>query len=143
PRTSRRSWRWRRSNRSACLAPSRQAPGSRPRWPPAPTESRIFMTPSQDHMRQAMRLMQAGDLQAATRTLQDALAGTGQPAPMPFAQAAGGHAPAHTAPIEGEFRVVDGGQARPARASASPRADGNARRRFSCAAGELEYLLHI
>ncbi|MGY1520300.1 extracellular catalytic domain type 1 short-chain-length polyhydroxyalkanoate depolymerase [Luteimonas sp. A482] len=101
------------------------------------------MTPSQDHMRQAMRLMQAGDLQAATRTLQDALSGAGYPAPIPFAQDAAGHAAAHVAPIEGEFRVVNEGQARSASAPAGPRADGNGRQRFSCAAGELEYLLHI
>ena len=101
------------------------------------------MTPSQDHMRQAMRLMQAGDLQAATRTLQDALHGIGHAAPAAPAQAAGGNAAAHAAPIEGEFRVIDEGQARSAPAPARPRADGKARRRFSCAAGELEYLLHI
>jgi len=94
-------------------------------------------------MRQAMRLMQAGDLQAATRTLQDALSGAGYPAPIPFAQDAAGHAAAHAAPIEGEFRVVNEGQARSTHAPASPRADGNARRRFSCAAGEVDYLLHI
>ena len=101
------------------------------------------MTPSQDHMRQAMRLMQAGDLQAATRTLQDALHGAGHAAPARPVQEAGVDAAAHAAPIEGEFRVIDEGQARSAPAPARPRADGKARRRFSCAAGELEYLLHI
>lgn len=96
------------------------------------------MKPDLDHMRQAMRLMQAGDLQAATRALQLGLGGVRAAAPS-AADATAGAAPGPV--IEGEFRVVDEGPARPA-ATPFPRSEG-ARQRFACAAGELEYLLHV
>lgn len=59
------------------------------------------MKPDNDTMRQAMRLMQAGDLHAATRTLQQALGSHADTAPAPSAQGEDGVC------IEGEFRVVD------------------------------------
>src|SRR5690606_31703737 len=138
-------------------------------------------------MRQALRQVQAGDLQAATRTIQQALgASAGEAAKHDTTAARWGDA-ATRAPqgasadascIEGEFRVVDDG--RPSRAapppavppsatpssaaqpsavppsaappfaappsaappSAAPPAAGKAREarlRFSCDAGDLEY----
>lgn len=101
------------------------------------------MKPSKDTMRQAMRLMQAGDLQAATRTLQSGLEGGAAAAratPTPdFRKGAAAPGPW----IEGQFRVVDDVRApsRPAPSTARDARDG--RRRFSCDAGELEYLLHV
>lgn len=103
-----------------------------------------------DTMRQAMRLMQAGDLQAATRTLQDRLmggAGEGSAdiAPSPAGRASAGPADC----IEGEFRVVDAGRPADTRRPAdeprpaTPRAPRGGRRRFTCDAGDLEYLLHV
>ena len=106
------------------------------------------MTLGNNTMRQAMRLMQSGELQAATRTLQDALGGNASAAPVPPAQGVRGAAAAREPYIEGEFRVVDGGRARP---TGTPSADStrkrrtatDARLRFTCSAGTLEYLLHV
>ncbi len=50
------------------------------------------MTLGNNTMRQAMRLMQSGELQAATRTLQDALGGNASAAPVPPAQGVRGAA---------------------------------------------------
>jgi poly(hydroxyalkanoate) depolymerase family esterase len=101
------------------------------------------MKPDNDTMRQAMRLMQAGELQAATRTLQHALDGNPGPAPSAPAHEVRGDAAAHGPWIEGEFRVIDGGKARPAQAPSRTPGDADARHRFSCDAGELDYRLHI
>ncbi|MEN1940772.1 PHB depolymerase family esterase [Luteimonas sp. MJ174] len=120
------------------------------------------MNPRNDSMRQAMRLMQAGNLQAATRTIQHALGGKADPAPAPRAHDARGD-DTGSPYIEGEFRVVNAGKSRPAEAPAAkapparaPAAEApaakaplgrtgasGARHRFSCDAGEVDYLLHI
>jgi poly(hydroxyalkanoate) depolymerase family esterase len=82
------------------------------------------MKPSNDTMRQALRLTQAGDLQAATRAIQDALAGGSGAAPaMNTKDSQAGAAPQGDC-IDGEFRVVDGRDA----ASAVPPADTRAAR---------------
>lgn len=96
------------------------------------------MTLDLDHMRQAMRLMQAGDLPAATRALQQRLGGV--PAPAPAARDAAIR-PAPGPHLEGEFRVVDAAPVRPA-VTPGPRG-GAVRERFASVAGELEYLLHV
>ncbi|MBJ7573851.1 PHB depolymerase family esterase [Luteimonas sp. MC1828] len=104
------------------------------------------MTPANNTMRQAMRLMQAGDLQAATRTIQDALGGNAGAAPA--ASEDGGHdvrgnAAARGPYIEGEFRVVEGGKAQTAGVPSKARGGRDSRHRFSCDAGALDYRLHI
>ncbi|MGY0632777.1 extracellular catalytic domain type 1 short-chain-length polyhydroxyalkanoate depolymerase [Luteimonas sp. A478] len=104
------------------------------------------MTPRKDVMHEAMRLMQTGDLQAATRTLQHALGGgAGQASPHPAGSGTGDTA-ANGPCIEGEFRVIDDGEASPAEAPFRAPGAGDvsdARHRLSCDAGELEYRLHI
>ncbi|MBJ6979411.1 PHB depolymerase family esterase [Luteimonas sp. MC1895] len=109
-----------------------------------------------DTMRQAMRLMQAGDLQAATRTLQHRLTGgvgRGSTDTAPAAAGRTGAGPDDC--IEGEFRIVDDGRATdapqagpaprptPAPRPGAPRPPARGRRRFSCEAGELDYRLHV
>ena len=104
------------------------------------------MTSGNTTMRQAMRLMHSGDLQAATRTIQQALGGTTAAAAGPAVQGARdvrGDAAAGGRYIEGEFRVLDGGRARTAGAGPGARPDRGARHRFSCDAGDLEYRLHV
>jgi len=100
------------------------------------------MTPRHDYLRQAMRLMQGGDLQAATRTLQEALGGVNAPASTSAAQTPTGAAAPAAPYIEGEFSVVGEDQTR-SEARTATRAGVDGRQRFSCAAGELEYLLHL
>ncbi|MDH5823605.1 PHB depolymerase family esterase [Luteimonas sp. RD2P54] len=108
------------------------------------------MKPSDHTMRQAMRLMRTGDLQAATRTLQHALAGSIDAPAAPASHAGRGEAHAGAPAIDGEFRVIDGGRA--PRAGAVPAWPGHRaaggdgglpRHRFSCDAGQLEYGLHV
>lgn len=101
------------------------------------------MTPSNDTLRQAMRLMQAGDLQAATRTLQHALGGAAGATPTQAANEARGDAIAPGPYIEGEFRVIDEEGAPSARPRGRPGASGFARLPFACEAGGLEYGLHV
>ena len=101
------------------------------------------MTPSNDTMRQAMRLMQAGNLQAATRTLQDALTGSAGPSPAPAAHDVRRDASARGPYIDGEFHVVDGGKMPSAETPSKQRGASDTRHRFACDAGELDYLLHI
>src|SRR5437762_4925789 len=56
--------------------------------------------PLNSTMREAMRLMQTGDLLAATAAIQQRLGGASEPESPPVA-------PSVTDPIEGTFRVVD------------------------------------
>jgi poly(hydroxyalkanoate) depolymerase family esterase len=68
------------------------------------------MKSSNDTLRHAMHLMQAGDLHAATRAIQQGLGGNAAPVRRPFRH----DAPAPAARedcIEAEFHVVDGGAA--------------------------------
>ncbi|WP_166815923.1 extracellular catalytic domain type 1 short-chain-length polyhydroxyalkanoate depolymerase [Luteimonas yindakuii] len=86
------------------------------------------MNHDNDTMRRAMRLMQAGDLQAATRTLQDALAGNAGPAPAaPAAHDARGDVAGRGACLEGEFRVIDDTKAHDARPPADHHAAADLR----------------
>ena len=81
------------------------------------------MTIYNDKMRQALRLTRAGDLQGATRVIQDALAGpAGGPNPGSTAPASRTDRPAQGHCIDAEFRVVDGSAASSAQAAAEPRA---------------------
>jgi poly(hydroxyalkanoate) depolymerase family esterase len=77
------------------------------------------MKPRNDTMQQALRLMQAGDLLAATQAIQRSLAGGADPAP----RATGSHhaaADVHADCIDGEFRVIDGGQPSSVESPADP-----------------------
>ncbi len=96
------------------------------------------MKPRQDFLHRAMRLMQGGSLHAATRALQEALGGHRAPAPVPGAADA-----ATEPPIDVEFREVEGGRPSGSAARARRSTGGGVRQRFSCAAGEIEYLLHV
>lgn len=109
------------------------------------------MATMNDTMQQAMRLMRSGDLSAATRTLQQRLAGNGPAAASAtdarFASRAG-RVPMATEPasiIDGEFRVVE--QAAPAPASRPRHPDERdspfRQEHFSCSAGALDYKLYI
>jgi poly(hydroxyalkanoate) depolymerase family esterase len=69
------------------------------------------MKPNDDTMREAMRLMQAGDLNAATKAIRQGLAGAAGAAP--FQQDANATHPRADC-IDAEFRVVDRGDASPA-----------------------------
>jgi len=84
------------------------------------------MKPSNDTMRRALRLTQAGDLQAATRIIQQALAGDAGANPAPTAPARRDDAAAGGDFIDGEYRVIDGEVPPSAEAPADARA---ARRR--------------
>lgn len=64
-----------------------------------------------DTMRQALRLTRAGDLRAATQTLQHALGGHAGATPAPVRPREAGAGTVAGAIIEGEFRVVDAGVA--------------------------------
>ena len=101
------------------------------------------MTPSNDTLRRAMRLMRAGDLQGATRTLQHALGGAADVAPARAANEACGDAIAAGPCIEGEFRVIDGGEAPSVQPRTRPGNGRSVRNAFSCDAGGLEYDLHV
>jgi poly(hydroxyalkanoate) depolymerase family esterase len=80
------------------------------------------MTIRNDSLRQAMRLMQAGDLHAATRAIQQGLAHA-DPSSPPSEEASADGASRRTI-IDAEFRVVDSGDAPPA--SESPQASAAA-----------------
>ena len=101
------------------------------------------MNTNNDTMRQAMRLMQAGDLQAATRTLQHALVGGTGPAPASPANDPPAGGASRRPVIDGEFRVVGNGASRPTGTPPVDRAGTDSRHRFSCEAGALEYRLHV
>ena len=101
-------------------------------------------------MQEAMRLMQAGDLMAATRALQSGLSAADPP---PFADT-GFAAPAEKAgSIEGEFRVVgenrgehlaDARARQPSAADPCQRSIAEFRdHQFTCVAGTLAYKLFI
>lgn len=108
------------------------------------------MKPMNDSMQQAMRLMRSGDLVAATRVLQQRLAG-GTPANDSASDArtataqtdAAATSAAHC--FDGEFRVVEREQPVPASQSRSAEA-GQARfcdERFSGPTGELDFKLYV
>jgi poly(hydroxyalkanoate) depolymerase family esterase len=78
------------------------------------------MKPDNDTMRAAMRLMQAGDLHAATQAIQQGLGGSAGAAP--FQHDARTATAARTDCIDAEFRVVDPGEASPAHSPAEARA---------------------
>ncbi|WP_202842303.1 extracellular catalytic domain type 1 short-chain-length polyhydroxyalkanoate depolymerase [Luteimonas saliphila] len=85
------------------------------------------MKPSNDTMRRAMRQMQAGDLHAATRTLQHAFGGHAAPAPPPARREdRSGDLGTSDATIEGEFRVIEAGLAPAASAATDADADAGA-----------------
>lgn len=99
-------------------------------------------------MQEAMRLMQAGDLNAATQAIQRGLHGVAEPAcatPWPGVSGASAHC------IDGEYLVVrDGMDESPSEPSESPDrdsvkdSDGEFRdHRFTCDAGALHYKLFI
>lgn len=103
------------------------------------------MKPDKQAMQQALRLTKAGDLMAATRSIQHALAG-------PAGATRGANprydrrpAIAREACIDGEFRVVDDGATPDAPQGERGKSGvGEFRQhRFSCEAGELVYKLFI
>ena len=89
-------------------------------------------------LRDAMQLMRAGDLMAATAEIQRGLGGASPAAPVP-----GGGRP----PIDADFRVIDAVDA-PERPHAETRAESGVEPRFidgrfACAAGARRYKLFI
>lgn len=108
------------------------------------------MKPMNETMQHAMRLMRSGDLVAATRVLQQRLAG-GTPAndSASDARTAAAQTEAAATPashcIDGEFRVLEREQ--PGPASHSRSADASQARfcaeRFSGPTGELDYRLYV
>lgn len=80
-----------------------------------------------DKMRQALRLTRAGDLQAATRAIQDALAGHAGADSGPTPPTSRADTPAQGHCIDAEYRVVDG----PDAPSAEERAETRSARRHT------------
>ena len=104
----------------------------------------------QNTIRDAMRLMQGGDLAAATAAIQEGLGGTATPVPCSGAEAEAG---LQAAPLDGEFRIVseriiDAPVARSSNETrmrdAAPSAVAQFQTRsYSCPAGTRAYKLFI
>ena len=105
------------------------------------------MTKLNPSLRHAMRLMQTGDLHAATRAIQQGLAADGPPSARNEDTFHPSHAGEASDVIDVEFSVVDSVDAAEKRdpaSTATPRVDGVFEaHNFVCDAGALDYKLYI